>query len=102
MEHTVFQETVQSHWLSSPIMGLATRTISAKFKGLRVALKIWSKNLSNLSELIANCNKVIAFLDSLEDVRQLFNPEYNLGNLVKKQLATLLIYKNEYWKSVTQ
>jgi hypothetical protein len=69
-----------------------------KFKGLRGVLKNWSKGLSNLSLLIENCNKVILFLDNLEDMRQLFNPECNLRILVKRQLCTLLRYKNEYWK----
>lgn len=54
--------------------------------------------MSNLSLLIANCNKVILFMDGLEDRRSLFNTKSNLRNLFKRQLATLLHYKNEYWK----
>jgi hypothetical protein len=62
-------------------------------------LKNWSQHLSNLSVLITNCNKVIAFLDALEDRRGLFNPEINLRNAVKRQLQTWLRYKNIYWKN---
>ena len=69
-----------------------------KFKRLRAELKAWSRNLSNLSLLINNCNKVIGFLDSLEDRRLLYNTEINLRNLVKKHLRTLLHYKKEYWR----
>jgi len=48
--------------------------------------------------LIANCNKVILFLDALEDRRFLYNPELNLRIMIKNQLATLLHYKNVYWR----
>jgi hypothetical protein len=41
---------------------------------------------------------VILFLDGLEDRRPLYNTESNLRSLVKRQLATLLHYKNVYWK----
>jgi hypothetical protein len=37
-------------------------------------------------------------LDALEDYRGLYNTESNLRRLVKKQLVTLLRYKNIYWK----
>lgn len=61
-------------------------------------MKNWSKNLSNLKLLISNCNTVILFLDSLEEKRALFSPEWNLRQLVKQQLATFLRYQNQYWK----
>jgi hypothetical protein len=52
----------------------SARNISAKFKALRARLKDWSRHLSNLKLLISNCNRVICFLDTLEDRRRLFNP----------------------------
>lgn len=97
-EHSEFMDTVQSNWTLPSLPSSVPKTISAKLKKLCSALKSWSKGLSNLSLLIANCNKVILFLDGLEDRRVLFNPKCNLRNMVKGQLATLLHYKNEYWK----
>jgi hypothetical protein len=61
-------------------------------------LKLWSKNLSQLSALITVCNKVIFYLDSLEECRQLYLPEWNMRNIIKNQLQVLLRYKNIYWK----
>jgi hypothetical protein len=61
-------------------------------------LRLWSKNLSQLSALITVCNKVIFYLDSLEECRQLYLPEWNLRNIIKNQLQVLLRYKNIYWK----
>lgn len=80
-------------------MHTATKTISSKFKSLRSVLKKWSKNISNLKLLIANCNTVICFLDGLEDRRGLFNPEVNLGSAVRKQLEFWLRCKNLYWRN---
>lgn len=97
-DHACFLDTVHNHWITSPSASSATRTIPMKFKGLRSVLKSWSKSLLDLSLFIANCNKVILFLDNLDDRRALFNPECNLRFLVKRQLAMLLRYKNEYWK----
>lgn len=96
VEHARFLDTVSSHWVQPTFTTSATRSISVKLKKLRSALKVWSQSLSNLSLLIANCNKVTLFLDVLEDRRPLFNPEANLRLLVKHQLATLLHYKNLY------
>jgi hypothetical protein len=98
VEHADFVEIVLNQWNQPTPANSMTRRISAKFKKLCSTLKIWSKGLSNLSLLIANCNKVILFMDGLEDRRSLFNTKSNLRNLFKRQLATLLHYKNEYWK----
>lgn len=97
-EQKDFIETVQNCWHASPNLQSATKTISSKFKSLRYALKSWSKQISNLRLLIANCNKVIGFLDSIEDRRGLYNPEANLRSAVRKQLQTWLHYKNLYWR----
>jgi hypothetical protein len=67
-------------------------------KKLKANLKSWSKNLSNLSLLISNCNTTILFLDQLEDTRGLFNTEANLRVIIKGHLQTLLHYKNLYWR----
>ena len=84
VEHAGFLDTIQYQWTISQQQSSASRTISSKLKALRSALKTWSRGLSNLSLLIANCNKVILFLDALEDRRFLYNPELNLRIMIKK------------------
>jgi hypothetical protein len=71
-----FMDTVQTSWSQEPRhkQGLPS-ILAAKFKQLRQALKNWSKTFSNLQKLIDNCNKVIFFLDSLEDCRSLYDVE---------------------------
>ena len=59
-----------------------------KFKRLRYDLKHWSKGISNLKLLIEN--KVILYPDTLEELRPLFNTEWNLRRIVKNQLMKLL------------
>lgn len=89
---------MQDSWLSTPGSIDYAKNISLKFKKLRADLKNWSHNLSNLKLLIGNCNTVISFLDTLEDIRILYNPKANLRRLIKAQLQTLLHYKNLYWR----
>ena len=98
-ERDDFLQVVQESWFNNHVEPNSVKQISSRFKKLRADLKNWSKNLSNLGLLMGNCNAVIGFLDSLEDKRQLFNPELNLRNLVKSQLRKLLHYKNIYWKN---
>ena len=100
VEHDGFFDLVHNCWssLAEPRNVNTAKVISSKFKKLREELNAWSKSLSNLSLLIKNCNKVIGFLDTLEDRRGLYNPEANLRILVKVQVQRLLHYKNMYWK----
>ena len=65
-------------------------TISAKFKSLRYALKKWHLNLSTVKALIADCNKVILFLDNIEEFRPLSWPEFNFRKIVKLHLEDIL------------
>jgi hypothetical protein len=98
-EHPGFLETVKQSWESTKITSSNPATIHAdKFKALRYSLKKWSRTLSNLTSLMENCNKVIFFLDSLEDCRSLNNPERNLRNIIKIKFLQLLRYKSIYWK----
>ena len=97
VEHEGFLEIVQNSWASTSNFNPA-RNISVKLKRLRANLKAWSRNLSNLNLLIGNCNAVIGHLDSLEELRLLYSPELNLRLILKRQLRTLLRYKNAYWK----
>jgi hypothetical protein len=90
---------VEQGW-SRPVRGDRNyaAVLARKLKNVRYRLKGYSKNLSQLSLTIKLCNKVICFLDSLEECRVLFTPEWNLRVIVKSQLETLLHYKSVYWK----
>jgi hypothetical protein len=63
-----FAEKVQMIWNINCPGNSATR-ISAKFKLLRKALKLWASNQSTLKKLIENCNEVILSLDEIEELR---------------------------------
>lgn len=76
----------------------ATSVVAGKLKNLRHELKAWSMKLSNLKLLIDRCNKVIFFLDNLEECRHLYLPEWNLRMIIKRHLLTLLRYRNIYWR----
>jgi phosphotransferase system IIB component len=56
-------------------------SLSAKFKRLRYDLKQWSKGLSNIKLQIENYNKVILYIDTFEEYRNLFNTEWNLRKI---------------------
>jgi hypothetical protein len=46
-------------------------------------LKLWARNLSNLSNLIANCNMTIAFFYKLEEFRPLSHHELKFRVIIK-------------------
>jgi hypothetical protein len=75
-QHPRFFEAVEQGW-SRPVRGdrNTAAVLARKLKNVRYSLKGWSKNLSQLSLTIKLCNKVIFFLDSLEECRVLFTPE---------------------------
>jgi len=97
--HKGFLDTVKSSWVK-PVAGQnnSVLVISAKFKRLRYDLKQWSKSLSKIRMLIDSCNRVIKYLDTIEEFRALFNPEWNLRSLVKQKLSSLLMQQTQYWK----
>lgn len=97
VKHDGFSQQVLNAWHSVQNDDNAL-AISAKFKQLRRNLKCWSKGLSKLSLHIANCEKVINFLDTIEESRLLSVPELVFRRIVKKQVETLLAYKLAYWK----
>ena len=97
--HPAFLETVTDSWISPrQEKSNYAATLAFKLKNLRYSLNRWSKSLSNITALIDTCNKVIFYLDSLEECRPLFLMEWNLRNTVKAKLLQLLRYKNIYWK----
>lgn len=98
VDHPGFIDTVSLHWNSSTFYANAAKNLSVKLKQVRAGLKTWSKNLSNLSKLIYNCNWVLLLLDGLEDQRPLSKLESAFRALVKNHLASLLESKRAYWK----
>ena len=76
----------------------AAQLFSSKLKVLRRGLKLWSKSLSNLSQLISNSSWVLALLDGLEDQRPLCLVERNFRRILKAHLLKLLEAKRTYWK----
>lgn len=97
--HSSFFSTVQQSWEKpTACQNNSVAILSAKFKRLRYDLKKWSQGLSNMKLLINNCNNVILYMDTLEQFRPLFNLEWNLRTIVKKQLNSLLLQQCQYWK----
>ena len=83
-----FLEIVEKAW-NLPVKGkCAASILAAKFKNLRYSLKRWGKSLSHLKIMIEKCNKVIFFLDQLEDERNLSIPESNFRKIVKAHFKT--------------
>ena len=48
--------------------------------------------------LIENCNRILAQIDNLEELRQLSVPEKFFRIILKKHLLRLLKYQSDYWK----
>jgi hypothetical protein len=75
LHHPGWLEQIKTVWLTPVNVCNSAHGISAKFKLHRRTLKLWSKNLSNLSKLIANCNMMVTFFDRLEEIRSLYSSE---------------------------
>jgi hypothetical protein len=92
-----FLEKVKTIWeIDCP--GDSAKKLSAKFKLLRKGLKTWSNTFAVLDNVIANCNKIILRLDSMEEQRVVHITEWNFCNIVKDKLQFLLLCKQDYWK----
>jgi hypothetical protein len=74
------------------------KKLGAKFKTLRKILRQWHSQISNLSKLIDNNKITLAFLDSLEEFKDLALEEWNFRKLVQENLGKLLDQQREYWK----
>ena len=96
-KHPGFMEASLAGW-SAQVRNTrdSASIIAGKFKNTRQKLKFWSRNLSNLSQLIKHCNKFIFFLDAVEDCRPLLLPEWKCRVIIKNHLQNLLKYKNIY------
>lgn len=72
-----FFEVVQSVWALDPGFEDPAKCISFKLKHLRKKLLNWSRNYSQLSKLLVNSNRVLDFLDLIEELRPLSILEWN-------------------------
>lgn len=58
VDFTGFFDMVQLHWHSNPFFDNMAKTIRGKFKQLRIGLRKWSREFSQLTKLI---NIVVGF-----------------------------------------
>ena len=93
-----FYDCVKEVWSRTTKSQHSSGILTEKLKALRKALKIWGKSLSKLRLLIAKCNTVILFFDTLEEERQLFVQEANFRKAVKFHLECLMRAQFLYWK----
>ena len=98
MQIDSFKDTVKNIWQQDVNEIGSAKRITAKFKRLRKGLKIWAKELSQLSKLIQACNDLILLYDTFEDFRSLSTVEWNGREIVKKHLLNLLEMQRAYWK----
>jgi hypothetical protein len=98
MRHDGFKDIVKNcREVPIPHMNSAKK-INAKFKNLRRALKIWAKILPCFKNLIKKVNETIELLDIFEELRPLSTEEWNLRDLLKSHVLTLLQNQKVYWK----
>lgn len=98
LEHPEFLSVVQQHWTSPTHLFDAAKILTAKFKNLRTALKIWKANLSNLKSTIGSVKVVLDFLQVIEEFRDLSVPEWNFRSLLESKLQNLLKQQKIYWQ----
>lgn len=93
-----FYDIVQMVWSFDPGFEDPAKCISFNMKLLRKKLLLWSKNLSRLMLLLMNCNRVIDFLDLVQEARNLTTFEWIFREIVKVQILKLLEFRKIYWK----
>ena len=89
-----FETLVQSSWTLIP--HCTTLLVLFSMKKLRLALKIWDKNKSQLAKLIHHCNLVLAFMDKIEEYKFLSLPESNFRLILKAHLQKLIKIQHIY------
>jgi hypothetical protein len=89
VEQLGFMDIVKSVGLTDVRATNSATRVVAKFKQLRKVLKKWAKGLSKLKEQIKQCNAVLLIMDKLEENRDLYPPERNFRQILKKHSQTL-------------
>jgi hypothetical protein len=98
VSHPGCADKVSSAWITPTRNFNSAHVISSKFKLLRRILKIWSRNLSNLSKMISNCSLTIEFFDKLEEIRDLHHQESAFRAIIKSHISNLLFMQKTYSK----
>ena len=70
--------------------------ITSKFKRLRKGIKTWARNIIHMKEAIKATNEIISCLDSIEEIRDLYNAEWNGRIILKEHLMNLLKLQHIY------
>jgi hypothetical protein len=98
LQHSSFKDIFQNAWAIPVGYSCSAKRINAKFKNLRRAISIWARNLPCLKKQIDQVNSVIEMLDIFEETRPLNSHEWNLRDLLKSFIITLLQNQKYYWK----
>jgi hypothetical protein len=93
-----YMECVADSWNKSSEKNYSSATIASKLKALRYDLKKWHTSISKIKLLIADCNKVILALDTLEECRPLYRTDFNFRKIVMLHLDDLLLAECNYWR----
>jgi hypothetical protein len=99
LQHSAFTDIVKNAWNIPVTFTISAKRINAKFKNVRRALKIWSKSLPCLKKQIEKVNFVIEMLDNFEEIRDLNDYEWNLRDLLKSHVISLLQDKKKLTRS---
>ena len=93
-----FYDVVENVW-ATQISGNSAKTLTAKLKILRKALKKWNGNISNMDSMLASCDRTIAMMDEYEDSRPLHITEWNFRLIIKARFLHLTNCKRDLWKN---
>jgi hypothetical protein len=82
---------VLNHGWSIPVQETdEAKKLGGKFKNLRMVLKCWHKQLSNLVATIRNNKVILFFIDSMEAYRDLSIEECHFRKIVQEHFINLL------------
>jgi hypothetical protein len=98
LQYTDFKKIVENSWKIPVGHTDLAKNFTAKLKNLWKSIKTWVKNLPCLRKLIDKVNSVITLLDNLEEFRTLSLEEWNLRDILKNHVITLLQNQKTYWK----
>lgn len=98
LEHEDFFSVVEQSWLQPTNVSDAAKTVTAKFKNLRMALKEWKRSLSNLKTKFANVKLLLGFFSLMEEYRDLSIVEWNFRSILQAKLQKLLHHQRLYRK----
>lgn len=96
--HESFLPLVSQVWNGIYPQTDPAKLITAKFKALRGALRVWQSKLSKLKDTISNIKAVLSFIDLIEEWRDLSIEEWNCREILNDKLSQLLHQQKIYWK----